>query len=605
MNKELKGIGTEQLHQQYQDLIHSYSTEKQKIDKQSLWVSVIRLAVFILLAFFVYLSFKSGRIDFWIVSFLLLVIFLFLMKYHAKLFTKRNFLKRIIQINKEEIQALKGDYSAFAEGSEFEIPAHDFSLDLDVFGKDSLFQMLNRTSTSFGARKLANWFNIPLLSSNEILERQDAVKELEPLLEFRQFFRTNGLSVKESNSEYEFLSQWKNQLNLFYPKLIFKILIYLVPIVNIGAIGLFSFDILSGKMLAALLILTLGFVGIYTPKIHKIHQNLSKRTALLEKYVKLFSLMENQEFNSNLLQQLQQNLKSNKQKASGVVKELSKILSALDTRLNVFAGILLNAIFIWDIRQVYRIEAWQNRNIKKLDQWFDIIAQMDALISLANNNYNHPQWVIPEISDTEKWHLSELRHPLMKTLECVSNDFIVSRIPYLKVITGANMAGKSTYLRTVGSNLLLAMLGTAVHAKSMTFYPIQIMSSLRTTDSLMKSESYFYAEIKRLQMIVNRLRDGEKLFVLLDEILKGTNSKDKEEGSRALLQQLIKLQTVGVIATHDLSLGKLSDEYDESIENQCFEVDIINDQLSFDYKIRPGIAQNMNASFLLKKMGIV
>ena len=193
----------------------------------------------------------------------------------------------------------------------------------------------------------------------------------------------------------------------------------------------------------------------------------------------------------------------------------------------------------------------------------------------------------------------------MPSEQCVANDFMVNKIPHLKVITGANMAGKSTFLRTIGSNLLLAMIGAPVHAELMHFYPIQVMSSLRTTDSLAKSESYFYAEIKRLQLIMDRLRSGEQLFVLLDEILKGTNSKDKEEGSRALLLQLIKLKAVGIIATHDLSLGKMMEDNSEWIENQCFEVGISNEELIFDYSIRPGIAQNMNASFLLKKMGIV
>ena len=234
-----------------------------------------------------------------------------------------------------------------------------------------------------------------------------------------------------------------------------------------------------------------------------------------------------------------------------------------------------------------------------------LLGEFDAIMSLSNLHYNNPQWTFPKISADNIWRMEDIRHPLMLQNDCVENSFVVSKMPFIKVITGANMAGKSTYLRSVGSNLVLAMMGAVVNAKSMSFCPIQIVSSLRTSDSLMSGESYFYAEIKRLQMIVERLKKGEKMFVLLDEILKGTNSNDKEQGSRSLLEQLIKLNTIGVIATHDLSLGNLSNRYPQTIQNQCFEVDIINDQLSFDYKIRDGVAQNMNASFLLKKMGIV
>ncbi len=268
-------------------------------------------------------------------------------------------------------------------------------------------------------------------------------------------------------------------------------------------------------------------------------------------------------------------------------------------------GIILNAIFIWDIRQVYRMEQWKDTYSGDFEQWFETIGEFDALMSLANLHYNNPQWTFPQITNDNIWQMEGIRHPLMLQNECVENSFVVGKMPFIKVITGANMAGKSTYLRSVGSNLMLAMMGAVVNAKGMSFHPIQIVSSLRTSDSLMSGESYFYAEIKRLQMIVERLRKGEKLFVLLDEILKGTNSNDKEQGSRSLLEQLIKLNTIGVIATHDLSLGNLSSIYPQTIQNQCFEVDIINDQLSFDYKIRDGVAQNMNASFLLKKMGIV
>jgi DNA mismatch repair ATPase MutS len=250
------------------------------------------------------------------------------------------------------------------------------------------------------------------------------------------------------------------------------------------------------------------------------------------------------------------------------------------------------------------MEKWKEQHAAEMEKWFEVIADFDALCGLANVSYNNPHWTFPQLSDDNTYKMNQIRHPLMKTETCVPNDFEVNKVPALQVITGANMAGKSTYLRTIGSNMILAMVGAPVHASAMIFTPIKLISSLRTTDSLAKSESYFYAEIKRLQMIVNRLKRGEKMLILLDEILKGTNSKDKEQGSRQLLLQLLKLKAIGIIATHDISLGEMSKTHGEWISNQCFEVDIMDDQLVFDYRIRSGVAQNMNASFLLKKMGI-
>lgn len=589
----------------YLALLSDYEKKVTKFDSTIKTVSVIRLTIFVLLIFFIYKSFESESVYYWLFFVISLISFLILLKYHSKLFNRRSFIEKLVLINKEELQAIEGDISAFGTGEEYEIPGHDFSLDLDIFGKNSLFQMTDRTATVKGSQVLGEWFNSPSLNKEEIEKRQEAAKELSPLISFRQYFRARGMGAKEIPSEIDFLEKWQEKENIFYPKLIFKLLTIIWPIINIIGIVLFSIDILPGKIIIAMLLPSLGIVGIFTKKINQIHINLSKRTALLEKYVNILKLIENQDFKSDLLQELKIKIERNKETASESIKKLSLILSALDTRLNVFAGILLNAILLWDIQQVWRAEKWKSEKAKNLKHWIEAIAEIDALCSISNLSYNNPNWIFPKLNKDEVWEFENIRHPLMKTENCVANSFHVKNIPHLKVITGANMAGKSTYLRTIGSNMVLAMIGAPVHSESMNFTPIQIISSLRTTDSLMKNESYFYAEIKRLQFIVNRLRDGEQLFVLLDEILKGTNSKDKEQGSKALLRQLINLRTVGIIATHDLSLGKLEEEFYPNIQNQCFEVDIKNDELSFDYTIRPGVAKNMNASFLLKKMGIV
>jgi len=588
----------------YRALIEKYTIERDEVGKRKFYISIVRFILFTGIVLSLWLAIFKEIELFWVVFLGVISVFLLLIKYHSKLFNRHSFLNRMIRINEEELLALNGDFSAFGNGEEFEPNTHDYSQDLDVFGESSLYNKINRTSTLFGSKKLSSWFLNPLLVSSEIERRQEAVSELSTMTTYCQEFRANGLAFEEKEEEYGFIKSWKEQTSIFIQHSIFKVLVYLIPAVNLIALALFSFDFISGKLLSILLVLALLLVGFYTKKINIIHKKLSKRAKWLEKYVDLLKLIENQEFNSELLRELQQGLETKHKKAYESIQKLSKILSALDSRLNVFAGILLNAFFVWDIRQILRMEIWKQDNIQKLEAWFDIIANLDSLNSIAILSYNNPDWIFPRTSKDKKWLLKEMHHPLMESDSSVANDFYVDRVPFLNVITGANMAGKSTYLRTIGSNMLLAMIGAPVHALKFEFYPIQIVSSLRTTDSLMKNESYFYAEIKRLQMIVQRLRAGEELFVLLDEILKGTNSHDKEEGSKSLLKQLVKLNAVGIIATHDLSLGNLSQDYKGIIQNQCFEVDIINDQLSFDYKLRSGVAQNMNASFLLRKMGI-
>ena len=418
-------------------------------------------------------------------------------------------------------------------------------------------------------------------------------------------FRAQGLMVEEEKGEYRSLISWLNEKDLFLGKIHFKIIVWLASIINsLGVIAYFT-GYIQGNWVAATLFLSLLFVGFWQKRIHRIHQSVSSKVTLLTKYVKLLQLVEKANFESEHLNDLQQKLGNNKNIASLRIKNLSKILGALDTRLNVFAGILLNAIFLWDIRQILRLEEWKSNNRKELLVWFSALSQIEALNSLATLSFNNPNWIYPEISTADfELQASGIKHPLMQDVDCVGNDLSIPGRPHFKVITGANMAGKSTFLRSLGTNMLLAMMGSTVSSLKFRMSPIELISSIRTKDSLMKNESYFYAEIKRLEEIIKALKTGRKLFVFLDEILKGTNSKDKEQGSKALLKQLIELKAVGVIATHDLNLGVISKNFESYVDNRCFEVEIKDGGLDFDYKIRPGIAQNLSATYLMKEMGI-
>lgn len=292
-------------------------------------------------------------------------------------------------------------------------------------------------------------------------------------------------------------------------------------------------------------------------------------------------------------------------KASEAIAQLSKAMNALNQRNNMLAYIILNGFLFWEIRQVMRIEEWKEKYAQNLPEWLEAIGETDALCSLANFAYNHPDYTYPDaVSQPFTLCAKRMGHPLIHRDRCVRNDIHIEKRPYFIIITGANMAGKSTYLRTIGVNYLLACIGSPVCADEMTFYPAHLVTSLRTTDSLNDNESYFFAELKRLKEIIERLNQGEELFIILDEILKGTNSVDKQKGSLSLIKQFIQLHANGIIATHDLQLGTLEQLYPENISNYCFEASIENNELTFSYKMQKGIAKNMNACFLMKKMGI-
>ncbi len=331
---------------------------------------------------------------------------------------------------------------------------------------------------------------------------------------------------------------------------------------------------------------------------------VSKTSEMLTKYAFLLKQIESLRPASAKLAELKNNIVKADLSASKSLRSLSSILTALDNRMNFVSWTLFNGLVLWDILQMRRLENWQKIHQDEIAKWFETIAEIDMLICFSNFHYNHPDAHFPVIfSDKKTIQAENLGHPLILRQVRVDNPFEINHRQFL-IVTGANMAGKSTYLRTVGVNLILGMCGAPVCATKFSFKPVEIYTSIRTSDSLQKNESYFYSELKRLKAIIDELKSGKELFIILDEILKGTNSKDKHAGSEALLKQLIRYNAIGIVATHDVALGILQESFPDNILNRCFEVDIDGDRLTFDYKLREGVSKNMNATLLMREMGI-
>jgi hypothetical protein len=587
----------------YNALLTNANALKTKFLREARLYSASRLISFLMIGGFGILAF-SGANHYWYFAGAMLVVFIVLFILHERMLKKQRFNNTFILTLEQELEACNGKHSSFDGGIEFTDPTHIYATDLDIFGNHSLFQALNRTTSFLAKSTLSVWLLNSLNEKKEILLRQESIKELSSLPEWRLQMRTHGLLADENPNDLDSLFNWLKLNPLFAGKR-FQVAIWLIPVLSVSSIGLLSAGILTYQLFLIYLLMVLGFAGFYTKRINRRHMMLSRKVELLEKYADRFRMVEDTSFKSSLMLKHQQSLQQNNHTASGGIHKLGRITASLDTRLNLLAGFVLNFLLLWDIRQMRRLEQWQQTHKDTAPLWFDTLAQTEALASMAAFNYANPEFIFPVIDETKFSVLAEnAGHPLIPSLGRVDNTIEIVGEGRFNIITGANMAGKSTYLRTIGVNMVLALAGAPVCAKSFTCYPAPIFTSLRTTDSLSSNTSYFYAELLRLKALIDRLNAGEKLFILLDEILKGTNSADKQAGSKALLTQLIGLNASGFIATHDLELGSLATTFPERVRNFHFESEIKGDELFFDYKLKPGIAQNMNATFLMQRMGI-
>lgn len=594
------------LKEYYQQREQQAASELENVKKRIRQISLWRVTVFVLGSIGLFRFYSYGA---WAITGIFtgtLILFLWLMKLHNRLFREKDWWKTSIAHYQGEINALQGKTDTNEDGKEYINAGHPYTLDLDVFGPHSLFQTINRTCTPFGKHTLAQWMNEHLKDKRLIEERQEAIKELAEHNEFREKFRITGLMFKGKETGIKNMEDWVNSSEHFSTKKLYRWMTRIVPYTNLTLFILGLTDVISmnwlGFSFGCFLIISIGLVR----KITRIQSDYDKNLRTLSTYVKLIQLVEDEKLQSSLLITWKAQFKSHGMEATKVLALLSKEMDRLDLRNNQLLFFLLEGSLFWQLRQILRIEQWKRTYGHSLLMWLDTLGKLDAIHSLGTFAFNRPDYTYPTIAEKPFiFRAKEMGHPLMAASQCIKNDADIPSRPYFIIITGANMAGKSTYLRTIGINYLLACIGAPVCCTSLNIYPAQLMTSLRTSDSLNDNESYFFAELKRLKQIIDRLNNGEEMFIILDEILKGTNSKDKQKGSYTLVQQLVQLKANGIIATHDLMLGELAEHFPEEIKNYRFEADIKDEELTFSYKLREGIAENMNACFLMKKMGLI
>lgn len=586
----------------YKKRVEEFATTATALEQKYNRFSIIRLLSFIVGIAVIILAFTYSALVGCLILFSLLLAFAKFIFWHQQILKEKEHYEALTAINQAEIDIANGNYSTFPNGKQYLDLSHPYAIDLDIFGDYSIFQYFNRTATNIGQKTFANYLLSPAEKS-EILARQAAGKDLKNRLEWRQNFQGIGYNSEENEDDIRRLLNWLNDEPILLNNKVLHLLKVGLPLIFLASVATIYFGI-PYQFSIMVFFLNLFVLGRKLKQVNDTHEKTSKAADILGNYARLIEHIEKEDFEAQKLKVLKQRLFISDRSASKSMNSLAFIIHQLNARFNIFA-IVLNGAFLWDWHWILKLEKWKAEMQTKLPEWFDILQEFDAMITLGTWQYNHEDWSMPTI-DEEFTGLEsiELGHPLIHKNKRVPNDLIVPNSGHIKLITGSNMAGKSTYLRTVGLNIVFAMMGSPVCAKSLRLPILTVNTSMRTQDVLHESTSSFYAELKRLKTIIDSVENGEKVFFLLDEILKGTNSRDRHTGSRALIEQLIKSKGMGLIATHDLELGVLEAESNGTIENLCIEVEVEKDRLVFDYTIKKGVSKSFNATYLMRNMGI-
>ncbi|WP_433811286.1 MutS-related protein [Flavobacterium johnsoniae] len=587
----------------YLSKVRQYSKIFTQINKRYNSISLLRLLSIFFCLFMLFYYIKTNEALYVLFAFLSFVGFLFLMRIHSKLSFQKELTKAVLKINEDEIAYLKREKLPFENGIEFNDFHHPYAYDLDIFGEHSLFQNLNRTATFIGKKTLANKL-LNLFSNETILENQEAINELKTKIDWRQDFEALAIVGTDSKNSYDSLIHWISFKNNSLSKVLIALSIILPTL-------FFGFLIAYFVTLKPIILSYVTYIFIFNlivlgRSLKRIQSEIAKADNI-DKTIKQYSLLvqkiELEKFESKKLIELQKQLVSKNASASSHLKQLSELFSRMETINNFVTATLFNGSFLFNLHVLKALLKWKDNYAHELEKWINIIGEFEALNSLANLSYNNPDFVFPEINSEYKIGFENLSHPLLNPVTRVGNDTYFYPQSFM-ILTGSNMSGKSTFLRSLGINMVLGGIGSVVCASKADMHPLPVLVSMRLSDSLADSESYFFAEIKRLKQIMDALEKGPA-FVLLDEILRGTNSDDKRNGTIEVVKKVIAKNAIGAIATHDIEVCLTTNEYPDILTNQCFEVEIQNNELHFDYKLRSGICQNRSATFLMQKMGVI
>jgi DNA mismatch repair ATPase MutS len=587
----------------YQKRIEDYTARVRLFQKRSLWVSGGRLASFLLILLAVYLinSHPQSRSEGYLFLTVTVITFIILLRLSLKITAEKKLAGKMLFINNNEINVLENVRNGFPNGDD-RPEKSIYTEDLDILGEGSLYHYLNRTTTAHGAERLSALLNNPFTDSKNILSHQGAVRHLAGQPEPRQMITARGLLREESEGSIEEISSWIMSEGKLLSMKWLNIVRFIWPVITVGSF-IYYLDSNNPVPVGLSLLLSWSMTAMSAKYVQQQHVMIGRKQSLLSQYASILNEFDKTDAgNAVLLKELKTIAETGKME----IKKLSRLTGLLDQRLNLVVNFFLNSLFLYEIHCMIALEKWKHHNRTQFRKWIYGTGEIEMLNSLATYAFNHPSYCFPELDEqAQRISATQMAHPLIPGKESIPNDLEMGARDKLLLITGSNMSGKSTFLRTTGINLVLAQCGAPVCATKFLFSPMRILSSIRISDSLQEHTSFFMAELKRLKEIVSTLETGQPALVLIDEVLRGTNSNDKTHGSEALIKKLIGYNCLSLFATHDLTLSKLEIVYPDAVENYCFESRIENDELIFDYKLKHGVAKNKNATFLMQKMGII
>lgn len=593
-------------HDYYVKNKEQYEKLSQDLKKNISQIAYLRLAAFLVGLFVsIYTYAINQRAISAVVTVVWMALFIYLVKLHEKAIQKKAFSDALVKINEKGIDRIEGNWNKFQDnGEEFAQEEHPYSGDLDIVGHNSLFQWINSCATYLGRLRLKDYLLKPLESQGEIKHRQEAVKELAKDIEIRQKINAEGMLISGKYSNPDELIKWaetpQDEGGSLAEKLIANLLT--LAFFTIAFLVIFT-EIVTYKAFLAVTALNLAVLYIGNKKASPILDTIHEYKTGIRTYENIIKAIEEGNFSSQALKDIQKQLyTAENKKASEIISELTAISNLTSDRRNM-AYILIDIALMWDYRCLTMLNNWKTKNGKYLRSWLELIGDFEALSSIANIAFENEDWCFPDVNEEGMILKAEnLGHPLLGDRRVCNNITIKDRGSVL-LITGSNMSGKSTFLRTVGINLVMSYCGAPVCASTFTATIMKVYSCMRVSDNLEKSISSFYAEILRIKMIVNASKNNSKIFFLLDEIFKGTNSIDRHLGASMLIKQLSQSGASGMVSTHDLELGELENRMSK-ISNFHFQEHYQNGELGFDYKLKKGISTTRNAMHIIKMAGI-
>ena len=573
----------------YKEKLTESTAQYQKLNKQYNQMGLLRLVAMLLIIGLVYQLIKAPSILMGLFCVLAIIVFFLLIVKHKKISARRTIAKTKIRLNEQEIAFLEQHIFFTDNGSAFQQENHPYAYDLDILGECSLYHYLNRTHTFLGRKLLAERLLSP--TPERILDTQKQIQALTPDLTWRQTFTAYAQQIDDSEEFYTKLSAWaKAPVKLLSNVMRYTLIALPILLVVCLLIG-YGWDNELLKTIGKLL-LTINLVTFFS----FIGRIAKEKLGFERTYTMLYAFRE-------CIAQVEARFPERNQQASAKIAQLSRLLDDLDSVGNILVSIPLNAFSFYHIHRYQQLLQWKARYAAHIEEWLQSVGEIEVLCSFANFSYNHPNFVYPTLNNKYEIAFEAIGHPLIPSEQRITNDIILNEQAFI-LLTGSNMSGKSTFLRTLGMNMLLTLVGLPVCARKANVHPLRLLVSMRLADSLSDGKSYFFAEINRIQQIVKTL-ENERCFVLLDEVLRGTNSEDKQQGTIKIVERLLSLQALGVLATHDIEVCNLSEQYPQQLQNKCFESIIENGELTFDYKLRDGVCKNKNATFLMKKLGII